>query len=121
MRLFGRCPVTNMAGSISSRNADEPHATCVLSLGSPSERHRYRERDHRTRKPPAAFGLVRAGAGATSCLFGNRQTQSRQEKLAVLSVPQKADIRCHDRSDDAQLRYHLACIIEPSRMGVARG
>jgi hypothetical protein len=39
----------------------------------------------------------------------------------VLGVPQVAGVQDHDRADGAQPRDDLACVVEPTHMGVAGG
>ena len=59
--------------------------------------------------------------GSDSCLLAGRQAQTRQEKFAVLSVPQVARIWYHDRGNGVQPLDDRSCVVEPAHMRVAGG
>src|SRR5271165_3903051 len=70
--------------------------------------------------PHRRRGSRRAG-GSRSCRLAGRQAQARQEQLAMLGVPQVADVRYYDRGNGSQPRYDLSCVVELAHMGVAGG
>jgi len=53
---------------------------------------------------------------ASSGLLARRQAQTRQPKLAMLGVPNEADVRYHDRGDGPQPPDNLSCVVEPTHM-----
>lgn len=57
--------------------------------------------------------------GSTHYLRGSAQT--RDQKLAVLGVPQDAGVGYHDRGDGPQSRDNLSGVVEPAQMRVAGG
>jgi len=50
-----------------------------------------------------------------------REVQTRQKELAVLSLPQIAEIRNHGRGNGPQSPDNLSCVVKPAHMGVAGG
>jgi hypothetical protein len=59
--------------------------------------------------------------GLGSFWLAGRQAQARQVKLAVLGVPELADVRHHDRGDRPQPRDKLSRFFQPAHMRVACG
>ena len=56
---------------------------------------------------------------ASSGPLAGRQAQAREEKLAVLGVPQEAGVRYHDRGNGLQPLDHFSRLIELTHVGVA--
>ena len=78
-------------------------------------------RPHEPRIPPHRRRGSRRDGGSGSCRLARRQAQAREVKLAMPGVPLVGAVRYHDRSDGAQPRNDLSCVIEPTHMGVAGG
>ena len=66
-----------------------------------------------------AVGCLRNSACSLSVSLVYREVQARQKQLAVIGVPQIAEIRNHGRGNGPQSPDNLSCVVKPTHMGVA--